>query len=92
MSQPATPPIPLDGAIVVYDAATNGVVVVPAANIDASGNANFNSCKVQGQPVGGSGGNSVQAIVDFGSDTGVIKRIFDATVVVSAPWVTRAAP
>ncbi len=33
-------------------------------------------------------GNKVQAVVDFGSDSGPITRTFDATVVVSAPWVT----
>ena len=33
-------------------------------------------------------GNKAQAVVDFGSDSGPITRTFDATVVVSAPWVT----
>ena len=43
--------------------------------------------------VGGnsSGLNLVQAEVDFGSDTGPITRTFDATVQVSATWVTDAS-
>ena len=41
-------------------------------------------------PVGGGGGgiNRVQATVDFGSDSGAIKRSFDVAVTVSATWVT----
>jgi len=31
--------------------------------------------------------NLVQATVDFGSDSGPITRVFDASVVVSAAWV-----
>jgi hypothetical protein len=37
---------------------------------------------------GGGGGNSVQVLVDFGSDTGPITKQYDATVTVSASWVT----
>jgi hypothetical protein len=40
---------------------------------------------------GGSGGNAVQALVDFGSDSGPITKQYDATVTVSAPWVTSSS-
>ena len=37
------------------------------------------------------GANVVQATVDFGSDSGPIKRSFDASAVVSASWVTNTS-
>ena len=37
---------------------------------------------------GGGSANTVQAIIDFGSDSGPIARSFDALTVVSATWVT----
>ena len=40
---------------------------------------------------GSSGANVVQATGDFGSDSGPIKRSFDASAVVSASWVTNTS-
>jgi hypothetical protein len=42
----------------------------------------------QWQNAPSSSGNFLQALVDFGSDTGPITRVTDAAVFVPAPWVT----
>ena len=44
MAQPSTGPNPVDGAILVYSAASGGTVCVPASTIDANGNASLASC------------------------------------------------
>jgi len=44
MAQPGTPPTPSDGQLIVYSAAYGGVLVVPGASLDASGNASVASC------------------------------------------------
>jgi hypothetical protein len=44
MAQPGTPPTPSDGEIVVYSVAYGGLLVVPGASLDASGNASVASC------------------------------------------------
>ena len=41
MAQPGTPPTPGDGQVLVYDAATGGVIVCTASTLDAFGNGNF---------------------------------------------------
>jgi hypothetical protein len=46
MAQPGSPPIPSDGEIIVYSAAYGGILVVPGATLDASGNATLASCNM----------------------------------------------
>lgn len=76
------------GTGVVNASEVNGVSITNTPSGSNEVLVTTSTTTAQWQAAPSSSGNFLQALVDFGSDTGPIIRSTDATVAVAAPWVT----